>query len=202
MANELANASLAPAAAPQTASAPVNQPPTSAPEAAPAPLPAPLDAVAAGQIPAVTLKAFDKNDPIHEYVVSNFDNLSKLGLDYTELGGDKHLSVIFNPAKISEADVHAAYKEGRLDQVAPLSSVAEKAVAAPATPAAPAGDLSGATSAPVAPQTPAAPLASVQAPPANSSMQKARSRNLTAITAQPQNKPTGGPLTANSRRAF
>jgi hypothetical protein len=151
--------------------------------------------VQAGQLPAISLAAFSEGDPLHEFVVANFNALPDLGLDYAEFEGTDGVSAIFNPAKITEADLKAAYKAGKLEQVAPPAAAME-AAAAPA----PAPEAALAAEAPAA----AAPLAGVSlpAPNAPAGVQEARARNLQAVVAPKVNTPTGGPGAAMARRAF
>jgi hypothetical protein len=196
MMNELANATVAaPAPADPLAGVPAGLEAPQAP-AAPVALPSPLDAVQAGQLPAVSLTAFAEGDPLHEFVVANFNALPDLGLDYAEFEGTDGVSAIFNPAKITEADLKAAYKAGKLEQVAPPAAAAMEAAAAPA----PAPEAALAAEAPAA----AAPLAGVSlpAPNAPAGVQEARARNLQAVVAPKVNTPTGGPGAAMARRAF
>jgi len=193
--NELANATVAaPAPADPLAGVPAGLEAPQAP-AAPVALPSPLDAVQAGQLPAISLAAFSEGDPLHEFVVANFNALPDLGLDYAEFEGTDGVSAIFNPAKITEADLKAAYKAGKLEQVAPPAAAME-AAAAPA----PAPEAALAAEAPAA----AAPLAGVSlpAPNAPAGVQEARARNLQAVVAPKVNTPTGGPGAAMARRAF
>jgi hypothetical protein len=152
--------------------------------------------VQAGQLPAISLAAFSEGDPLHEFVVANFNALPDLGLDYAEFEGTDGVSAIFNPAKITEADLKAAYKAGKLEQVAPPAAAAMEAAAAPV----PAPEAALAAEAPAA----AAPLAGVSlpAPNAPAGVQEARARNLEAVVAPKVNTPTGGPTAAMSRRAF
>jgi hypothetical protein len=152
--------------------------------------------VQAGQLPAISLTAFAEGDPLHEFVVANFNALPDLGLDYAEFEGTDGVSAIFNPAKITEADLKAAYKAGKLEQVAPPAAAAMEAAAAPA----PAPEAALAAEAPAA----AAPLAGVSlpAPNAPAGVQEARARNLQAVVAPKVNTPTGGPGAAMARRAF
>jgi len=136
--NELANATVAaPAPADPLAGVPAGLEAPQAP-AAPVALPSPLDAVQAGQLPAISLAAFSEGDPLHEFVVANFNALPDLGLDYAEFEGTDGVSAIFNPAKITEADLKAAYKAGKLEQIAPPAAAAMEAAAAPAPAPAPA----------------------------------------------------------------
>jgi hypothetical protein len=194
--NELANATLAaPAIAPDALSAEMAAPAPETP-AAPVALPSPLDAVQAGQLPAISLAAFAEGDPLHEFIVANFNALPDLGLDYAEFEGADGVSAIFNPAKITEADLKAAYKAGKLEQVAPPAAAAMEAAAAPV----PAPEAVLAAEAPAA----AAPLAgvSIPAPNAPAGVQEARARNLEAVVAPKVNVPSGGPGAAMARRAF
>lgn len=183
--NELADVSLA---------APAPAAPAPLAEPAPAALPSPLDAVQAGQVPAITLSAFDEKDPLHEFVVSNFEELPKLGLDYTDLEGSEGLSAIFNPAKVSADQIQAAYKAGKLEEIAPLVGGAAEAAPAPAAEGAPAA----------VPAPTAAPLAaeSIPGPAPARGLQDMRAANLQALNAPKVNTPTGGPAAASARRAF
>ena len=193
MPNELADASLA---QPPAATQPLaDQQAVAAPEQ-PNPLPSPLDAIAAGQIPAISLSAFDDKNPLHEFLVQNFEALPQLGLDYADLAGEDHLSVVFNPKVISEQKLQAAHKAGKLDQVAPRGDAP-----AEAAPAQGAEAFAAPPEAAVAPM--GAPLASqgLSAPPANRALQNARTRNMQAISAPSVNRPTGGPAAAMARRA-
>ena len=198
MANELASATI-PQAAPAPGLAPQQPAPTDGATPASVALPSPLDAVQSGQIPGITLSKFNENDPLHEFVVSNFDALSKLGLDYVELAGKDHLSVVFNPAKITAESLQEAHKAGDLEKIAPLApSMPVKQDNAPEAPAdgsdAPSGGapsssgLAGATLSPPAPRVPAG-------------VQEARGRNLASISIRP-GVPSGGPAAAFSKRAF
>jgi len=195
MPNELADASLV-----QPSAAPAQPLADAQSAAAPAPaatLPTPLDAVAAGQLPAVSLSAYDDKNPLHEFLVQNFDALPQFGLDYADLEGKDHLSVVFNPKVISEDKLQAAHKAGQLDQIAPRGDVPVQAApaAAEAAPAAPAEAVAEPAQAPLASQD-------ISAPPANRGLQNARARNMQAIAAPPVNRPTGGPAAALARRAI
>lgn len=199
--NELANATLAaPPIAPDALSAEMAAPTPQAPApqapAAPVALPSPLDAVQAGQLPAISLAAFAEGDPLHEFIVANFNALPDLGLDYVEFDGKDGVSAIFNPTKTTEADLKTAYSAGKLEQVAPSAAMALEAAAAPA----PAPEAALATEAPVS----SAPLANVSlpAPNAPAGVQEARARNLAAVVSPKVNTPTGGPGAAMARRAF
>jgi hypothetical protein len=194
MPNELADASLAqPSAAPMQ---PLAEQQAAAAPAQSAPLPSPLDAVAAGQIPAISLSAFDEANPLHEFLVQNFEALPQLGLDYADLEGEDNLSVVFNPKIISEEKLQEAHKAGQLDQIAPRGDATAEAAPAPseAAAAAPAEAVAAPTEAPLASQD-------ISAPPANRALQNARTRNMQAINAPAVNKPTGGPAAAMARRA-
>lgn len=191
--NELANATVAaPAPADPLAGVPAGLEAPQAP-AAPVALPSPLDAVQAGQLPAISLTAFDETNPLHEFVVANFNSLPDFGLDYVEFEGKDGVSAIFNPQATTEADLKAAYAAGKLEQVAPPATAA---VQAPA----PAPEAALAQEVPAA----AAPLAGVSlpAPNAPAGVQEARAKNLEAVVAPKVNTPTGGPGAAMARRAF
>lgn len=121
-----------------------------APDGAPAPaaFPSPFSEVISGALPAVSLAPISdrKTDPAQEFVVSNLDELTAAGLDYHELK-DNH-SVLFNPAKITAAQLDEADKAGKLFEIAPLvhdlaapGGAAEAPVSAPPG----AGPLAGAT---------------------------------------------------------
>lgn len=197
MMNELADATLAAPAAPTDATAALAGVPA-APEApaAPVALPSPLDAVQAGQLPAISLAAFVEGDPLHEFIVANFNALPDLGLDYVEFDGKDGVSAIFNPQATTEADLKTAYSAGKLEQVAPSAAMALEAAATPA----PAPEAVLAAEVPAA----AAPLANVSlpAPNAPAGVQEARARNLAAVVSPKVNTPTGGPGAAMARRAF
>jgi hypothetical protein len=152
--------------------------------------------VQAGQLPAISLAAFAEGDPLHEFIVANFNALPDLGLDYVEFNGTDGVSAIFNPQATTEADLKAAYAAGKLEQVAPSAAAAMEAAAAPAT----APEAALAAEAPV----PSAPLANVSlpAPNAPAGVQEARARNLAAVVSPKVNTPTGGPGAAMARRAF
>lgn len=120
--------------------------------AAPAPIPSPFDDIIAGRIPAVSLAPVvgRQTDPAQEYAISNLDKLNDAGLEYHEL--KDHYSVLFNPAKISAAQLDAADKEKKLFAVAPLarqlgnvpvSRPAATPLAAPALAAPPAAPAAG-----------------------------------------------------------
>lgn len=194
MMNELANATLAAPAAPVDATAALAAVPA-APQApaAPVALPSPLDAVQAGQLPAVSLAAFNETNPLHEFIVANFNSLPDFGLDYVEFEGKDGVSAIFNPQATTEADLKAAYAAGKLEQIAPPATAAAQAPA-------PAPEAALAQEAPAA----AAPLAgvSIPAPNAPAGVQEARAKNLEAVVAPKVNTPTGGPGAAMARRAF
>lgn len=193
MMNELANATIAaPAPADPLAGVPAGLEAPQAP-AAPVALPSPLDAVQAGQLPAISLTAFDETNPLHEFVVANFNSLPDFGLDYVEFEGKDGVSAIFNPQATTEADLKAAYAAGKLEQVAPPATAAAQAPA-------PAPEAALAQEAPAA----AAPLAgvSIPAPNAPAGVQEARARNLEAVVAPKVNVPSGGPGAAMARRAF
>jgi hypothetical protein len=148
--------------------------PGSAQPAAPAALPAPFDAVAAGQLPAVSLPPIEGETvgPLAEFVISNLDTLLAAGLDYHET--KDNLSVFFNPKVVTEEAIQKAEKEGTLLEIAPL---ADQAVSSP--PPAEAGAPSAAAA--PAPTAPAAPLAGAQAqaaPRSDRKLQTARIRNL------------------------
>ena len=212
--NELAGASIAsPAAAAQPAPPPDAPAAPSAPDAAPAQapqLPAALAAVQSGKVAAITLGEFNSKDPLHEFVASNFSDLSKMGLDYMDLSGKGNLSVVFNPQLITEAKIDALHKDGKLQSVAPMADDKGLEAAAPAQPApaqAPAQD--GAAAAPEAPpsDTTGGALANASAqvgaaPKPNRGLQDAQARNLQAVNAPPVNRPTGGPSAVLARRAI
>jgi hypothetical protein len=188
MANELASATI-PSSAP--ANAELARPP--APAEAPA-LPSPLDAVQAGQIPGITLSAFNDKDPLHEFVVSNLDALSKFGLDYVELTGKDHLSVVFNPAKITAESLQEAHKAGDLDKIVPLAPSVPVKQAAASDSGEPGAPTDGAGSSQLAGAT-------LPAPRVPAGVQEARGRNLASISIRP-GVPSGGPAAAFSKRAF
>ncbi len=120
-----------------------------APDAAPA-VPPPFAAIVAGDVPALSVPPVHKDtppNPVQSFVISNLDTLAKAGLDYYEASNST--TVLFNPAKITEKELHEADKAGKLDAVAPVAAL-------PAAPDAPAPDAAAAA--------PAAPLAAVAAP--------------------------------------
>lgn len=140
MANELSGVSV------DGPAAPAAQP--AAPE-----LPSPFADVAQGTVPAVSLAPIEgqKMDPAQQFVLDQFDALPAAGLDYHDIP-ETHISVIFNPGKVTIDDIEAAYKAGTLDQLAPQVRDLKPVGAAPAAPgnelAAPApaqGALSGAS---------------------------------------------------------
>jgi len=124
---------------------PVPGAPTPAPqEAAPVQVPPPFSDVVAGTVPAVAVPPIHKDtepDPVQSFVIQNLDTLTKAGLDYYEAADLS--TVLFNPSKITEAQLQEADKAGKLSSVAPQ--------AAPPAPES-------------APAEAAAPLAPVQAP--------------------------------------
>lgn len=84
-------------------------------------LPSPISDVQSGSVPAISLAPIQgkKTDPLQEFVVQNLDEISAAGVDYHEL--PDHHSVLFNPAKITPAQIDAADKAGKLFEVAPLA---------------------------------------------------------------------------------
>lgn len=173
MAQELANASVSP----QAPAAP-----------APAALPSPFADVAAGSVPAVSLAPIQggKTNAAQEFVVSNLDSLSEAGLDYHEVAETSE-SVIFNPSKITPAQIDEAVAAGKLHEIAPLATDLK-----PIGGAAPQGAPQGAPQ--VAPQ--AAPLANATVSSGNNAaLGGARLKNATA-------KPSPDPVKSLSKRAL
>jgi len=139
--------------------------PTPAPqEAAPVQVPPPFSDVVAGTVPAVAVPPIHKDtepDPVQSFVIQNLDTLTKAGLDYFE--ASNATTVVFNPAKISEAQLAKADKAGKLNEVAPIAALPQGAAGAPAE---------------GAPAPEAAPLAPVQAPAAPAGVGRTRLANV------------------------
>lgn len=149
-----------------------------APAAAPAaalaaeqgPLPSPFLDVVQGKLPAVVLPPISKGTnppPEVSFAVQNFDTLLKAGLDYYET---KHSdTVLFNPKLLTEDQVKAAEKAGKLQELTkPVEAAPALAEAAPAAAAAPV----------------AAPAAVAAAPAPSKPAQRARLAALTPPSAK------------------
>jgi hypothetical protein len=98
---------------------PVNQP-----EAAV--LPPPLPQLQAGEIPAILVPPITQEmvaaDPAIDAIVSAFPKLGDLGLEYYE--ATDLSSVIYNPSKVTEADLKEAEQNGTLASIAqPLQAL-------------------------------------------------------------------------------
>jgi hypothetical protein len=87
----------------------------------PTALPDPFDDIASGKMPAVSLPPIvgRNTTPQTEFVVSNFRNLEKFGLEYHDFPDDG-ISVIYNPKLTTLKDLDAAKASGNLFQLAPL----------------------------------------------------------------------------------
>ncbi len=146
------------------------------PAAAPAKpaLPSPFADVAAGTVPAVSLAPIQdgKTDAAQAFVVANFDSLAESGLDYHEVP-DTSESVIYNPSKITEAQINEAVKAGKLHEIAPLAT-----------------DLKPLGGDPAAVDAPVAPLSNAVVNGNAGSLETARVKNLTPA---PKNTPNPVP---------
>lgn len=171
---ELAQATVAPQAGELSAE---GQAPVAAPQAPAPSIPSPFAEVSKGLLPAVSLAPVldGTPDPAQEFIISNFPNLSDLGLEYLEFPDAS--SAVYNPSSISEKDLQTAFESGTLAEVAPPANAplaapeaapaAPDALAAPAAPpAASPGALAGATAQPAA------------GSPVDQSLQAARLKNL------------------------
>ncbi len=174
-----------------------------APQGPPVQLPPPISAVAAGQIPAVTLRAIDPKqplDPIQAFATSNLQALSQAGLDFHEFEDLK--TAIYNPKLIGVPALVHAEKTGTLDKVAPLvdgkpriPAQQKAAGAAPEVGKTPKGAELAAVKPQRALQPQAPNLAEAKVPP-NRKLQDAR---LEAMKAPAPDTP-GGPIDAIAKR--
>jgi hypothetical protein len=121
MASPLDNATI------ETISQPLNPEPVvpvNEPEAAA--LPPPLPQLQAGEIPAILVPPITQEmvaaNPTIDAIVSTFPKLGDLGLEYYEAADLS--SVIYNPSKVTEADLKEAEQNGTLASIAqPLQAL-------------------------------------------------------------------------------
>jgi hypothetical protein len=82
--------------------------------------PFPLTLVGSGELPAVTFPPEPQDRALSAtsaWIARNLDAVARSGIAFTELK-DKR-SVLFNPKKISLAEIKAAENEGRVERIAP-----------------------------------------------------------------------------------
>jgi hypothetical protein len=158
---------------PSQAAAPAQQqtPPANLPAPAPSALPGPLGAVVSGELPAIRFPAESRtmsSSPLAAYVQGNLDGIARAGADFTVL--PNKASVIFNPIKTSKEAIHKAYKDGKLDELAPeIKATAQakpKALAKRTVHTSPAALAAGPADAPQGATNSAGAPAGPDAPPA------------------------------------